>query len=205
MEGAKIHSLNTAIREAIPHMREVAIGNPNATVFVRAISFASGAQWHVVTPTPVASFEWSDLAAGGLTSMGRALSMVATELKIERMPARGVPPVLVLVSDGAPTDDFSAGLKLLLDEPWGKKAVRVAIAIGDDADLSVLKKFIAHPELEPLVAHSSADLSSFIKWASTSILKAASAPASQGDGKAPSNVVLPPVPAPDPTSATDGW
>ena len=36
-----------------------------------------------------------------------------------------------------------------MDLPWGKKAVRVAIAIGEDADHEVLQKFIGHPELKP--------------------------------------------------------
>ena len=39
MSGGKIQALNHAIREAIPHMREVAHGNPNAEVLVRAIKF----------------------------------------------------------------------------------------------------------------------------------------------------------------------
>ena len=55
------------------------------------------------------------------------------------MSDRALPPVLVLISDGQPTDDFGKGLEDLLGQPWGKKAVRVAIAIGDDADLEVLR------------------------------------------------------------------
>ena len=57
--------------------------------------------------------------------------------------------MLVLISDGQPTDDFTSGLQALMNEPWGRKAVRIAIAIGEDADQEVLKKFIANPELRP--------------------------------------------------------
>ncbi len=195
MMGAKIQSLNHAIREAIPHMQDVAQGNPNAEVLVRALKFSSGAQWHVSQPTPVDKFQWTDLGVEGMTDMGRALVLVADTLKTPPMPERALPPVLVLISDGQPTDDFDGGLRALMAEPWGKKAVRLAIAIGEDADVTVLQKFIGHAELQPLRANTAQDLVKYIRWASTAVLKAASAPASQTQAAAAGvNVPLPPPP-----------
>ncbi|MFZ1641992.1 MAG: vWA domain-containing protein, partial [Candidatus Contendobacter sp.] len=107
----KIQALNTAIREALPHMRQVADENPNAEVLVRALKFSSGAQWHVSQPTPVADFKWADLQTEGVTDLGRALAMVAEQLRIPPMSDRALPPVLVLISDGQPTDDFNKGLQ----------------------------------------------------------------------------------------------
>lgn len=197
MAGKKIQELNFAIREAIPEMQRIALENPNAQVLVRAIIFANGAQWHIAQPTPLRDFRWSDMHANGVTDMGRALRMVAEQLTPENMSPRGLPPVLVLISDGHPTDDYNSGLRALLDQQWGKKAVRIAIAIGNDADLDVLQKFIGHPELTPLVAHNAPDLVKFIRWASTAVLKSASSPTSQALGQpAPvTNVPLPAAPA----------
>jgi uncharacterized protein YegL len=175
----KIQALNTAIREAIPHMQQVADENPNAQVLVRALKFSSGAQWHISQPTPIEDFQWTDLSAEGVTDMGRALAMAADQLKIPPMSDRALPPVLVLVSDGQPTDDFATGLKALLELPWGKRAVRVAIAIGQDADHEVLQKFIAHPELKPLQANNPEALVRHIRWVSTAVVKSVSQPASQ--------------------------
>lgn len=179
-QDGKIQALNNAIREAIPHMRKVAEDNPNAQVLVRAVKFSNGAQWHISQPTPVADFAWQDLPAEGETDMGKALALVAEQLKMPPMSNRALPPVLVLISDGQPTDDFEAGLKALLDEPWGKKAVRIAIAIGQDADNEVLQKYIGHPEMKPLAANSPEALVKHIKWASTAVLKSASSPAAGG-------------------------
>ena len=210
-ESGKVQALNNAIRETIPHMQAVANENPNAEVLVRAIKFSDGAQWHISQATPVANFTWTDLNADGITDMGKALSMVADELKIPPMTDRALPPVLVLISDGQPTDDFSSGLKRLLDEPWGKKAVRVAIAIGEDADTECLQKFIAHPELKPLQANNPEALVNKIKWASTAVLKSASSPASQTKQTAAEtgNVVIPEPPPADadtgPASPGDVW
>lgn len=208
MSGDKIQALNFAIRDAIPHMQKVADENPNAQVLVRALAFSSGAQWHISQPTPVADFKWSELKAGGVTDMGRALAMVAEQLKIPPMTDRALPPVLVLISDGQPTDDFETGLKTLMDQAWGKKAVRIAIAIGDDADKDTLQKFIGHPELQPLQANNPEALVKHIKWVSTAVLKSASSPASQTNAAAAGvNVPIPAAPDPNagPASPGDVW
>ena len=202
MSGDKIQALNHAIREAIPHMREVAKGNPNAEVLVRAIRFSAGAQWHVSQPTNVDEFEWNDLSVSGMTDMGGALRLVTGALKVSSMPERALPPVLVLVSDGQPTDDFEGGRRALMAEPWGMKAVRLAIAIGEDADTSVLQRFIGHAEIQPLQANNAEDLINYIRWASTAVLQAASAPASRtADAPAGGNVPLPPSPGPSNANA----
>ncbi|OQY52407.1 MAG: tellurium resistance protein [Desulfobacteraceae bacterium 4572_88] len=203
----KIQALNNAIREAIPHMQAVADENPNADVLVRAIQFSSGAQWHISQPTPVADFTWTDLAADGLTDLGKALEMVAEQLKIPPMTDRALPPVLVLISDGQPTDDFARGLNALMELPWGKKAVRIAIAVGEDVDHEVLQQFIAHPEIKVLQANNADQLVNYIKWVSTAVLKSASSPESQADAMAASknNVPIPTIPDDEPSSAADVW
>lgn len=205
--NGKIQALNHAIREAIPHMQQVAGENPNAQVLVRALSFSSGAKWHVSQPTAVDDFRWEDLKAGGVTDLGKALQMLAEQLSPEYMPPRALPPVLVLVSDGQPTDNFDKGLTALLDQPWGKKAVRIAIAIGDDADHDILQRFIGHPEFKPLQANNAETLVRYIKWASTEVLKSASSPASQTvETKPAGNVPLPAAPDAAPlASADDVW
>jgi uncharacterized protein YegL len=204
----KIQALNNAIRESLPHMITVADENPNAEVLMRVLKFSSGAQWHVSQPTPVADFKWTDLQTDGVTDMGRALNMVAEQLKMPPMTDRALPPVLVLISDGQPTDDFHKGLQALMNEPWGKKAVRIAIAIGEDADTEVLQKFIGHPELQPLQANNPEALVRHIKWVSTAVLKAASSPASQAAAAMTGgfNVPIPAPPAQAGTGTTgDVW
>lgn len=141
------------------------------------------------------------------TDMGTALEMVAREMKIPPMNDRALPPVLVMVSDGQPTDDFHKGLNALMAQPWGKKAVRIAIAIGKDAEVGVLQEFIGHSEIEPLQANNPEALTKFIKWASTAVLKAASSPASQTSHPLASGVNIPVAapPTPEPSSAADVW
>jgi hypothetical protein len=85
-----------------------------------------------------------------------------------------------------------------MDQPWGKKAVRIAIAIGRDADPDVLQRFIGNTELKPLAANSPEALVKHIKWASTAVLKSASSPASGADAPMPGE---PAASVPIPTAA----
>lgn len=201
MYGEKIEQLNYAIRNAIKPMQDVAADNPNAQVMVRAIKFSTGAQWHIAQATPVEDFKWDNLTANGVTDMGLALQLAAEQLDVTQMPERCLPPVLVLVSDGQPTDDFNDGLNTLMNKPWGRKSVRIGIGIGQDADLEVLQKFIGNPEIRPLQANNAEDLVKYIRWASTVVLQAASAPASQVKDQISSGVV--PIPQAPPASDID--
>ncbi|GLZ11645.1 hypothetical protein Acsp04_18800 [Actinomadura sp. NBRC 104425] len=179
--NGKIGELNFAIREAIPEMQQAARDNPAASLVVRAITFASGADWHIAEPTPVEQFTWDDVHTYGGTDMGAAFRLAAAELRTPPMPERALRPVLAVVSDGQPTDDWRSGLREIDATPWGKRAVRVAIAIGDDADRSMLKEFLGNPELEPILAKNPKQLVAAIRWASTVAVKNASTPTVEGD------------------------
>jgi uncharacterized protein YegL len=170
MSGAKINSLNMAMRMAVPEMRKAALGNPLVDVVVRVLRFSDGAAWHVEGPVPVGEFEWSDLVAGGDTDMGHALALAASVMPTLSAAARQFPPVVVLMSDGQPSDDFEHGLRELLATRAGAKAVRVAIAIGSDADRDVLRQFIHDGRFEPLEAHNVTQLVERIRWVSSALL-----------------------------------
>ncbi|OKI01426.1 tellurium resistance protein [Streptomyces sp. CB02923] len=176
MQGEKIGMLNYAIREAIPEMRSVAHDNPAAQLLLRTLTFSTTVQWHHKDPVPVDDFTWQDVQVDGVTNLGEALHVVSRELQAPPMPRRALKPVLALVSDGVPTDDWKAGLKAVDATAWGKKAVRVAVAIGADADRSVLREFLGNPELQPLDANNPKQLAAAIRWASTAAVKAASQP-----------------------------
>jgi hypothetical protein len=99
-----------------------------------------------------------------------ALSLVAEGMHVPPMPERGLSPVLVLVSDGQPTDNFDEGLRRLLDTTWGSRAIRLAIAIGRDADQGVLQTFIGRESGQrPVLANNPDAIIAAIRWASTAV------------------------------------
>ena len=177
MMGDKIATANFAIKDAIPGMRSAAEENPNAQLLIRTLRFETGAQWITPAPVPVDEFEWEPLELGGLTSMGMAFDMLADQLEMPPMSEKALPPVVVLLSDGNPTDDYKTGLTRLLNLPWGRKAVKIAIAIGQDVDISILEEFTGNRELV-LQANNADQLAKMIKWAST-VAKQVSSPVSR--------------------------
>src|SRR3954471_8026223 len=102
----KIQALNAAVRESLPEMKRIARENPNVHLRIRVLEFGSEVRWVVGEPVDVEDFEWTDLAPGSTTPMGEALATLADQLKMPPMDARALPPVIVLISDGHPTDDL---------------------------------------------------------------------------------------------------
>jgi hypothetical protein len=167
----------------------------------------------------VEALQWQDLRAGGVTALGEALELVAAELRTPPMEERALPPVLVLISDGQPTDDFELGLTALMAQPWARRAVRLAIAMGHDADAEVLQRFIGHEPAaggaplpagevpgasgewprhgpgrsprRPLQAANAITLARYIQWASTAVVGAASSSASRLADAAASQEAVP--------------
>jgi uncharacterized protein YegL len=174
MRGSKIASLNYAVRAAIPELRTVAAENPEVDVRVRALRFASTVSWHIETPIPVDELEWQDMQAEGETHMGEAMIAIASVMTRETLPGRQLPPVIVLASDGQPSDDIDTGLATLLESYYGSRAIRVAISIGADADDEILDRFIARPPMRPLQANNAQELVQQIKWATTMPVKSVS-------------------------------
>ncbi|MDR0616606.1 MAG: hypothetical protein LBG29_07350 [Synergistaceae bacterium] len=177
MYGEKISKVNFAIQKVIPEMRDAAENNPNAQLLVRTLKFSTGASWVTTNPVKVEDFAWDDLDANGVTEMGRAFDLLSAQLTIPPMSDRALPPVMVLLSDGQPTDDYKAPLDRLLRLPWGRKSVRIAISIGQDADDDVLCEFTGNRELV-LQANNPEALVQMIKWAST-VASIVSSPASR--------------------------
>lgn len=182
-ERGKIQQLNFAIRDAIPHMRRVAAEHVEAQFFVRAIQFSRGASWILEQPTPIEKFSWTDLVPDAVTDMGAAINLVADALEPTRMENRGFPPVLVLITDGGVTDTavFAKALHRLRSQFWGQKAVRIAVAIGQDAEHEPLEHFTGKKD-HIFQANNASTLVEIIRFVSTAVVDHVSAPKSQPAG-----------------------
>lgn len=214
MWGEKIGVVNNAIQSVLPEMVSAAEDNPNAQLLIRTLKFATGASWVTEEPVKVENYVWEDLEAGGVTDLGKAFELLAAQLSIPPMPDRALPPVIVLLSDGQPTDDYKKALTKLQKLPWCKKAVKIAISIGQDADDEVLLEFTGNRELV-LQANTAPMLTKMIKWASTAV-SAVSAGASNateekpgagpaGGGNGPLILDMDNIPAPDDVNGSEVW
>jgi uncharacterized protein YegL len=200
-KGGRIQALNNAVREVVPHLRDEALANPHAELFVRVLAFATDATWILQEPTRIQDFKWRgvDAVPQGLTELGLALRELAARMRELAAAARGFPPAIILVSDGHPTNTvgphFSIGLQELMAEPWGRAAVRLAVGVGSDADMHSLRRFVGREDVPLVRADNPQELTEFLVWASKAASRGASTPVV---GESGVTFTVPEVPAGDP-------
>lgn len=168
MMGDKIGSVNDAIRETVPDLRDLSSSNPDAAIKVAALQFDTMVRWLYPQPIDSEDFQWNDLQATGLTSLGLALDKLNEKLSKTQFlqeSAGSFAPVIILLSDGAPTDDYTKGLECIKQNNWFKHAIKIAIAIGNDANRSVLTEFTGNSEAV-IEVHNKSALKSIIKFVS---------------------------------------
>ncbi len=142
MMGTKIGAVNTAIREVLPELQGA--GGADVDLKVACLTFSTGCQWMYPSPIEADNFQWNNVEAEGVTDLGaacRELSEKMSKNGFLKAPSGSVAPAIFLMSDGEPTDDWEKGLDLLKQNNWFKYAIKVAVAIGDDANKDVLAKF----------------------------------------------------------------
>ena len=117
--------------------------------------------------------------------------MVGEVLQQPLITDRAWPPVIALITDGLPTDDYFAGLDYLLSKTWGRRAVRVVVAIGEDSRSeeaqTFFRTFIDNEAVTPFQVNSPEELVEAIRWVATAVLKSVASPlsrnADQADGE----------------------
>ena len=163
-----IQAVNDAMKSLGKLLVEESTKNPNVQLFIRIITFGGAeAKWHLKERTEIERFKYHDIdAVSGLTPFGDALTHLNEAIDVSKMDERSIPPLIVLLSDGAPNDEWEPSLERFLNSPWGKKSSKIAIAIGEDADYDMLRRFTTN-ESRVFMAEESIDLKFLIKWTST--------------------------------------
>lgn len=152
MSGAKIGSVNSAMEEAIiDDLPNISSANDDAEIKVAIMQFSNGCSWITPPSGPlgIGDMIWSDLQADGMTSLGAAFTELDAKLSRNaflQSQTGAYAPVIILISDGGPTDEWKEALDRLCKNNWFRHAIKIAIAIGEDADKNVLACFTRNPE-----------------------------------------------------------
>ena len=151
MSGSRIGTVNGAMEECRDLLKEIAKANDDAEIKVAVMQFSSGCYW-ITGPNGAINLEdwnWEDLQAGGITDFGAAL--IELDKKLSRKAflnsqTGAYAPVILLFSDGGPTDNWEKGLNQVKENNWFKHAIKIAIDIESGADKSVLEAFTGNSE-----------------------------------------------------------
>lgn len=193
MDGKNIGAVNSAIEEIIPDLRHLSESQADSEIRLAVMQFSSGCEWVTPSLMPLDSFDdWVPLQAGGLTELGQALEELNNKLSkngfLERSSASSgyYAPVIILLTDGEPTDDYVNPLKKIQENKWYQSALKVAIAVGD-ANKEVLKRVVRNIELVINVDDIS-QLKKVIRFIAVTSSQIASTSAAVSDETKPSDV-----------------
>ena len=191
MDGDKMGSVNDAIRETVPDLQDLSDSNPDAAIKIAALQFDTDVRWLYPQPIDSADFRWNDLQANGLTSFGAALIELNAKLSKTQFlqeAAGSFAPVIILLSDGGPTDNYKKALDSIQQNNWFKYAIKIAIAIGNDADKKVLAEFTGNNEAV-IEVHNRLALKSIIRFVSITSSQVNSQSSGIGDANKQTKVV----------------
>ena len=161
MYGEKINTLNSAVQEMLETFVEEE--RRESEFLVSVITF--GKEVKLQLPyTKASKVQWVDLCADGMTPMGTALRMAKAMIEEKGLlPSPCYKPIVVLVSDGQPTDKWDDALKDFVEQGRSSKCDRLAVAIGDDADEAILATFLTGTENEILFAEDASNITECFK------------------------------------------
>jgi uncharacterized protein YegL len=184
MEGSKIGAVNSAMEEVMPIIGEISENNPDAEIKIAVLDFSSDVKWLYDEPKSANNFQWRDVDADGLTSLGEACINLEEKLHksngFMNSASGSFAPTIILMSDGEPTDNYQVGLNKLKSNNWFKSALKFAIAIGDDANKDVLEEFTGSKEAI-LTVHNTDALKKIIRMVSVTSSQIASTSTTSGD------------------------
>lgn len=164
----KIEALNKALDEMIKTFADES--RLRAELQVSVITFGGVAAIHLPLSPAHQIKKIQSLPAVGGTPMGAAFKLAADLIEDkEQIPSRAYRPVIVLISDGHPTDDTNASLQQLMSGERSSKATRFAMGIGSDADLSLLGDFANDVEAPVFKAENARDIHRFFRAVTLSV------------------------------------
>ena len=163
MKGKKMGELNTVMEELIPEIRRV--GEADTDVKVAVLTFGTHVRWMYSQPISIEDFEWARLRADGVTSMGEAFRELSARMSRNSFlnsPSLSFAPVIFLMTDGYPSDDYKSALKELQSNSWYKFGLKAALGIGQEANDDMLAEFTGSPD-NVVHAYSGGQLAQMIK------------------------------------------
>ena len=167
MSGEPIEQVKNGVQMLISALR----ADPYAleTVHVGVVTFGENAA--VAVPlTELTAFQPPVLTAAGRTSLGAGLSLLADcaakEVTKSSATEKGDwKPMVFIMTDGAPTDEWMNGLARFRMEKWG---IVVGCAV-DGADDKVLKQVAGDESVVRLNTANSSAMAAFFKWVTASV------------------------------------
>lgn len=141
--GGKMDTVNSALAETVPLIRELSANNADAEIKISLLSTTG--RWIVEGPIAIELYNHTVIHAGGCDNMCAVYDMLNIKLKNEAEKNQGAgcyAPVFIYMSDGGKGQGpYKSSLNTIWNNPWFSHGIKVAIGIGQDAHWDILCDF----------------------------------------------------------------
>jgi uncharacterized protein YegL len=183
MEGPNIDMVNNSLKEMVAALSN--IEGAKGQIEISLIKISEGVE--VIQPLEkVENIILPELVADGRTPIGESVMKVVEMIEDKNIvPDRAYTPVIILISDGIPTDitwemyenrplpkqaylEWEP-LKHLHTASKSKNCMRLALGIGKKADFELLKAFINRENVPVIKAIEVTTIGKFFEWVTRTV------------------------------------
>lgn len=173
MYGERIAELNASVEKMLEVLKRES--QKSASYLMSVISFGHEGATVLHRAEDVNTLEYQHIQADGMTPLGAALS-AASEIveNHELTPSRAYRPLVILICDGMPNDDWETPFEHFVSEGRTSKCDRMALAIdvdqGENGPRRMLERFVAGTGHDVMEAKDVAEISAFFKFVTMSVV-----------------------------------
>ncbi|PID27389.1 MAG: hypothetical protein CR982_05445 [Candidatus Cloacimonadota bacterium] len=168
MSGEKIAQLNKAVADMLQEFKTG--GALETEIQMSVITFGGDVKLALplISASNISTIH--PLIANGGTPMGTALRMAKEMIEDkEIIPSKGYRPTVVLISDGAPTDNWKEPMNAFISSGRSSKCDRMAMSIGTSQDDPVLNQFVTGTENKVFLAEYAKNIPQFFRMVTMSV------------------------------------
>lgn len=168
----RIEALNQSVRNMLAEFSSHC--TKDSAITVAAISFNSTISLLQLDSESIFSLasysRWTDLQTAGCTCLGAALS-TAKQLVEDKsiLPSNAYRPLVILLTDGEPNDNWKAPMADFCNSGRSQKCDRLAIMLGNDANIEPLEQFVQGTGNPVLHANTANQISRFFKMVTMTV------------------------------------
>ncbi|WP_379969615.1 VWA domain-containing protein [Ectobacillus sp. sgz5001026] len=183
MQGSKIDMVNNSLKEMVAALSNIEGAKGQIEISLIKIS---GNVEVIQELKKVEDIVLPELVASGRTPIGESVEKVVEMIEDRAIvPNRSYTPVIILVSDGIPTDITKKmyenrpvdktqylewpPLKRLHTANKSKNCMRLALGIGQDADFELLKAFVNKENIPVIKAVEVTTIGKFFEWVTRTV------------------------------------
>ena len=152
MRGKRIAEVNNAIREIKDYLINLESESTNVDFYLSILTFSTKAYWkNNKKEELVDNLQFQDIKAGGWSNLHLAYQELNVALKKESkggiMPDfGGYAPIILLLTDGHPSESCKKELDELNTKPWFNVALRygISIELNDKKTKKILEDFVGN-------------------------------------------------------------